>query len=127
MLRYNPVRSKTLIMVSYLVLAVPGALPAESPQKTSEPFWTAVEEKEYEQCLPHAIEVWKNRKVAEDQCVVSEERKRWLRNHPQFAAKKEDKAKMQQCLQSNTAKINGTREEFRITFDRCLDEAYGVR
>ena len=88
------------------------------------PFWTPEEEKEYQACLPHSLEVWKNQGSAEFYCLDDEEHKRWLRNHPD--AKTEDKAKMLACLHASSAKINGTQEEFRVAFDGCMSKAYGL-
>lgn len=106
---------------------------AQVKQPTS--FWTSAEAKEYQECLPGAINTWRDpklhwthdqiQKTAEDNCLVDEEHKHWLRNHP--TAKTEDKAKMQACLHSNAAKINGTKEQFRSAFDGCMSEAYGLR
>lgn len=108
----------------------------QTPQtKQIAPFWTAAEKKEYQACIPVALNAWGDpkshrtpkqvQKIAEDDCLVEEEHKRWLRLHPE--AKTEDKSRMQSCLRANSAKINGTKEEFRIAFDGCMSEAYGSK
>lgn len=123
------------LCAALVVLSWVQACTAQAPQaKQSPPFWTAVEEKEYQDCIPRAIKAWSDpklhwtqdqiQKTAEDNCLVDEEHKRWLRNHP--TAKTEDKAKMKACLHTNAAKINGTKDEFRATFDGCMREAYSL-
>lgn len=44
-------------------------------QRQQEPahFWTEAEEKEYQACLPHSIEVWKSQTAGENSCLVEEE------------------------------------------------------
>lgn len=124
-------RGETLrLLILFLSMALIEGCQGEihqTPKQEPAPFWTADEEKEYQDCLPHSIEVWKGRKAGEDYCLVNEEHKRWVYNHPQLAAQKEDKAKMQACLHTNATKINGTRDEFRLAFDRCTEEAYGLQ
>ena len=97
-------------------------------QRQQEPahFWTEAEEKEYQACLPHSIEVWKSQTAGENSCLVEEEHRRWLRNHPKLAGKEEMKGVMHDCLKQNTGKINGTWQEFRVAFDGCMAKAYGL-
>jgi len=96
--------------------------------QTKQSFWTAAEEKEYKACLPHSLEVWKNRRSAEDYCLLDEEHRRWMRNHPEVAKMIEDKARYQACIAANRERFNnGTREEVRAIYDKCQSEAYGIR
>jgi hypothetical protein len=115
--------------------ACQGHSKAVDARQAEQRFWTAQEEKEFQDCMPETLAAWKDwnftqeqlRKVAEDSCLVTEEHTRWLRMHPQIDPKAEDKAKMQACLHANAATINGTRDEFRRAFDECESEAYGLR
>jgi hypothetical protein len=117
---------KTLLATLAVLIWAQGCTAQAAQAKQPTPFWTAVEEKEYKACLPHSLEVWKNRKSAEDYCLLDEEHKRWMRNHPQAAQMSEDHAKHEACLHRNAAKINGTLEEFRTAYDGCMSEAYGI-
>jgi hypothetical protein len=89
-------------------------------------FWTDVEEREYRACLPHSIEVWQSQRAGENSCLVEEEHRRWLRNHPKLAGGKENKPVMQECIHRNATKINGTWQEFRVAWDGCMAKAYGL-
>lgn len=116
---------KTLVTVlAFLTCCVGQTAPAKHPA----PFWTPEEEKEYRACLPHSLEVWKNQKSAEDYCLLDEERKRWMRHHPEAATMTEDKAKWQACITANKEKFNnGAREKVRAIFDECTSKGYGLK
>ncbi len=121
-----PKRPSILAVLLLLAVSRVGCA-AERQQQVPAHFWTQAEEKEYQACLPESLEVWKNQKAAEDYCLIHEEHKHWLRNHPQVAGKEEIKGAMHECLERNKAKINGTWAEFRVAFDGCMREAYGLK
>ena len=89
-------------------------------------FWTKAEAKEFSDCMPESLKVFKTQIGAERYCLVHGEHARWLRNHPATAKGKHDSAAMEDCLHRNTAKINGTPIEFRAAYDVCMCEAYGL-
>jgi hypothetical protein len=119
------VRAWALSVAFLLIFGGPICGQEQRQQEELAHFWTEAEEKEYQACLPHSVEVWKSQRAGEDSCLVEEEHRRWLRNHPQLIGKKEIKGVMQECLKQNTAKINGTWQQFRIAFDGCMAKAYG--
>lgn len=118
---------KSTIAVLIICILACDRPPAQTA-RTQQPdtFWTSTEEMEYQTCVSethfgHTV------KEVEDYCLVNEEHKRWLRNHPDVAGKEEIKGAMNECLQRSEAKINGTRDEFRSAFDGCMSEAYGLQ
>jgi|SRR2546425_8241765 len=117
---------RTLPIIILLVLTAGLAYGQQRQQQKPAHFWTQAEEREYNSCLPHSLEVWKNQKNAEDYCLIEEEHKRWLRHHPEVAGKKEIKGAMHECLERNKSKINGTWAEFRTAYDACMRTVYGL-
>lgn len=122
---------KIILIAAVLILTLACTHPKQqsalqSNTQQSVPFWTPNEEKEYQECLPESLKVWKYRREAEDYCLLDEEHKHWMRNHPETAGMTEDKGKHEACVKLNKAKINGTLEEFRAAYDGCMAEAYGI-
>lgn len=104
--------------------------PPSQTARTQQPdtFWTPTEETEYKTCISETSGHFGHTvKEVEDYCLVNEEHKRWLRNHPEVAGKEEIKGAWDRCMERNKAKINGTRDEFRNAFDGCMSEGYGLQ
>lgn len=111
-----------------LLVAIGGVVfyRVERSRERHSAYWTDAEAREFQDCMPRSTAVWNTHKEAEDYCLVWEEHQHWMRNHPEVAGRQEDSARFRQCNHDHAAQMNGTRGEFRVAFDECMREAYGL-